>query len=63
MFKFILIFLLFSVLLLPINYVGQYIDFDSKKLEYYINIKNKTILKQELTDKENVDYTFLDNEF
>lgn len=62
-FKFIWIFLLFFVLLFPIKYAGQKLDFNYTKTSYYIELKNKTILKKELTEKENIDYIFLNNKF
>jgi hypothetical protein len=62
-FKFIIILLLFMMILFPVNYLWQYIDFNHKTLEYYIDLKNKKISKQEITSRENIDYTFLNNEF
>ncbi len=63
LFKFIWILLVFFILLLPVNYLWQSLKFNNKSLEYYISLKNKKILKQEKTNKENIDFIFLDKEY
>ena len=61
-FKLGLVFLLFLIILAPYNYYSELNDFNRKNISYYVELKNKIILKEEITEKEKIDYTFLNND-
>jgi hypothetical protein len=64
--KLFLILLIFFVLYFPINYINQYINYNSSKLNTYIQLNNKIIETKSinsLTENEFYEYNVLKIEF
>jgi len=59
-FKLLLIFVIFYAILFPFNYYYQLSKFNTENIWYYIELNNKINLKDNITEKEKIDFIFLE---